>query len=210
MRSIPFLAATSLTLLVACPPEASGTDPFVDETGYLDAEQVVFTSEAPLTEARQVTLFGFEGAYDPPGGTLVVEGATGAAIVEGPDPTGAFRADFTAAAGDSVTLTYSPPEGEPETATLVLEDTLESLFAPAGGSATLVSDNGDGTVTVDFAQAIAGAPPFVAFVRGSGLSVLSETGEPVVLEAGPADEVCVFDIEPDAGLQSPFACETVF
>ncbi len=207
MRSRLALLALSLPL-AACPPE--DPDPFVDETGYLDAEQVTYTAEAPLTEARVVTVFGLPGAYEP-GGTLAIEGPSGAATVEGPDSTGAFRAEISAAAGDTLTFTYEPADGDPGTDSFTLDDTLEELAPPSGGSSALVTNNSDGTVTVDFSLvATGGVPPFVAFKRLEGLPVISEAGEAVTLEAEVGDEVCAFDLEPDEGMQSVYACEVVF
>ncbi|MEZ4317587.1 MAG: hypothetical protein R3F61_08780 [Myxococcota bacterium] len=195
-------------VLAACTPPSDTGIP-VDETGYLDDTRITYTSDAPLDGARTVTVFGLSGALDPAGGSLVVTGPSGTAAVEGPDSTGAFRAELTASLGDELTFDYTPPTGEPGTDRFTLDDALSTLVAPSGGSSSLVSDNGDGTVTVDFAfVATGGTPPFVAFNLDGGLPVVSAAGEAVIVEAVSGDSVCAFDLDLD-GRQSPYGCETV-
>lgn len=196
-------------LLCACPNPA-GTDPQVDETGYLNADQVWYSARQRLDGPAEISLFGLDGAFEPGGGELVVEGADQPLDPVSVTAGGAFRVDLVADAATELSFRYTPPQLDAETTTFVLADDLGAVEPPGIASQSILAPGTGGEVTVDFSALAGGAPPWIAFNRTSdGLGVQSPAGDPVTLAAVAGDEVCVFSLAPANARQSTYACEFV-
>lgn len=109
-------------------PETNG--PGVDETGYMDADQVYWSSEEPLSATPQsVWVIGLAGAVSDVNGTVMIDNAgvyTPALLAD----DGGFVVSPIAALGDQVTLVYTSVHDTVERLPLMI-DNLENADGAA-------------------------------------------------------------------------------
>ena len=195
-----------LLLASACVPDDDHSK--VDETGYLNADQIWYSARQRLDGPTEISLFGLEGALEPGGGMLIVQGASEALDPVGVATDGAFRVDLRATEGTELTFEYTPPGAPEGTSSFTLADDLGAVEPPSIASQSILVPGTDGTVTVDFSALAGGDPPWLAFNQTSGgLGVQSATGAPIELAAAAGDEICVFSLAPTTARQSTYACE---
>ncbi len=214
MSSIRWRLAALCCALLSCAPTEQG----VEETGYFNGGQVVFSSASPLSASPQPLLIvGLPGALGRAQGTLTVISSSDQASATISAPDGRFLLEVAARGGETLELVYELAGGEPPRSALQLslEDGLENLLAPQlmmGTGVELLSSSPQGA-QVNLRNLDSPTPPYVALNQRSGDVALANDLSPVQLPAITGDLICVFqlsraDRSQDPGLTSPTLCET--
>lgn len=190
----------------------------VEETGYFNGGQIVYSSASPLGSASQPMLIvGLPGALERAQGTLTVSAPNDQASTLIEEEDGRFLLEIDAESGDTLQLVYLLQDAEPmrSVVELTLDDGLDNLPAPQlqpGTGVKLLSEAPQGA-QVNLSNLDSGTPPYVVLNQSSGDIALANDLSPVQLPANTGDEICVFQLSradgaSDSGLSSPTFCET--
>ena len=204
-------SAWLLALAVSCSPSDKQG---VEETGYFNGGQVVYSAAAPLSANEQeLLLVGLPGALGLSGGTLTVTGPRGQASLQLDDPQGRFVVTLGAALQDTLELRYELDGGDPPVSMLrlTLSDALDRLVAPAlmPGTGILLLEPTPEGVEVNLSALEMPAPPYVVLNQRTTDFALAEQLELVTLPGQTGDTICVFQLDRSMEVNSPTYCETV-
>ncbi len=209
MRLGTILSFWALASLACAPSE-------VEETGYLVAGEVGYTSNNTLDVATDetVTIVGRRGAITRLGGDLEIYSerlGTSRPATLSSDAGGAFVVTTPALAGDSLELIYTV-DGETSRLALALDDDLSTVPAPACLNCVglLISPpNGDGIATVELSELELSDGRVIVYngARGAVESAPS-TSASIVIPAEIGDEVCAYETD-SLGNQSTTTCGLV-
>lgn len=194
---------------LACEPSS------VEETGYLIAEDVGYTSEGPLDGEvnAEVVVVGEPGAVTLVGGELTLRNArTGTTVATTvTTPAGSFVLTISGRLDDELELTYALA-GEEGTVALVLRDDLSSLAPPSclacvGVAVSVPDAEGRSTVSLSELELADGAIVVFNMDNQDALR-LPTSANSATIDASIGDEICVYEVDPE-GRRSPTSCGIV-
>jgi hypothetical protein len=202
---LSFLFVASL----ACEPTA------VEETGYLIAEDVGYSSEGPLDGDVNtgIVVVGEPGSVTMVGGELTLRnprtGSESTTTVT--TPAGSFVLEISGRLDDELELTYALA-GEAGTVAFVLRDDLSSLAPPSClacvGIAVSVP-NAEGKSTVSLSELELADGVIIVFnVNNQSALSLQTSANSATLDASVGDEICVYEVDRE-GHRSPTSCGIV-
>lgn len=209
MKLFRIILSVSALVATACEPSS------VEETGYLIAPEIDYTSDGPLTVSGEndLILVGRDGAITLPGGELTVSNTRSGADVSTTVVTdsGSFVLSIPARLGDTLELRYQV-EGEFDTAEIALSDDLSGLAAPGCLNCVglvISAPNASGNATVSLSELELADGRVVIFNQAKQASTSAPaTTASLDVEADAGDTVCAYEVDAQ-GQQSPTSCALV-